>query len=106
MYAIIETGGKQYKAVPGQVLMIEKLDATDGGQVTFEKVLAVVTDDSQVKTGFPGVTGASVTGKVVGEGKGPKICVFKYRNKVNYRKRYGHRQPFTKVLIENIVSGS
>ena len=103
MYAIIETGGKQYKAMLGQTLMIEKLDAEEGAQVNFDRVMAVIGDDASVKTGVPSVAGAMVTGKVVSHGKGPKIRVFKYKNKVNYRKRYGHRQPFTKVLIEAIT---
>lgn len=106
MYAIIETGGKQYKAVPGQTIIVEKLEAEEGSQVKFDRVLAIVDDDSSVKTGFPTVPGASVTGKVVGHGKAPKILVFKYRHKVNYRRRYGHRQPFTKVMIESIQTGA
>jgi large subunit ribosomal protein L21 len=105
MYAIVETGGKQYKAVPGQTLMIEKLDAEDGAEVTFDKVLAIIGDDSTVTTGAPTLRGARVTGKVVGQGKGPKILVFKFRHKSNYRKKMGHRQPFTKVAIESINAG-
>lgn len=101
MYAIIETGGKQYKVQPGQTIMIEKIEAKEGEEVRLDRVLAIVSDDSSVKTGSP-IPNACVVAKVLGQGKGPKIRVFKYRNKSNYRKRYGHRQPFTRVSIEKI----
>jgi large subunit ribosomal protein L21 len=106
MYAIVDTGGKQVKTVPGQTVMVEKLDgAEEGATVKFDKVLLIVGDDANVKTGAPTITGAAVTGKVVANGKGPKILVFKYRHKSNYRKHIGHRQPFTKVMIESIEAG-
>lgn len=101
MYAIIETGGKQYRVSEGQEVMIEKLEAGEGDTVTFDRVFAVVKQGELV-IGQPLVSGATVTGKVVEHGKGKKILVFKYKAKSNYRRRQGHRQPFTKVVIEKI----
>lgn len=101
MYAIIKTGGKQYKVSEGDVIMVEKLAAAEGEAVVFDEVLTVVSD-SEVKVGKPVVEGAKVTGKVEAQGKDKKILVFKYKAKSNYRKRQGHRQPFTKVVIEKI----
>ncbi|MBB6633929.1 50S ribosomal protein L21 [Cohnella thailandensis] len=101
MYAIIETGGKQYKVQAGDVLFIEKLSANEGDSVTFDKVLAVSSDKGFV-TGAPLVAGASVTAKVEKHVKGEKIIVFKYKPKKNERKKQGHRQPYTKVTIESI----
>ena len=101
MYAIIKTGGKQYKVVEGESIVIEKLDVEEGAKVTFEEVLTVV-DGDDVKIGQPVVKGAKVTGTVEKNGKGPKIRVFKYKSKNNYRRRSGHRQPFTKVKIDKI----
>lgn len=101
MYAIIETGGKQYKVEEGTVLYIEKLAAAEGDVVTFDKVL-LVNDNGTVKAGTPTVAGATVTGKVEKHGKGKKIIVFKYKAKKNSRRKQGHRQPFTKVVIEKI----
>ena len=101
MHAIIETGGKQYKVAEGDTLYIEKLNAEAGETVTFEKVLAVLDGDN-AKFGAPAVDGASVTANVVKNGKGKKILVFKYKPKKNYRRRQGHRQPYTKVEIVKI----
>ena len=101
LYAIIKTGGKQYKVAEGSEIIIEKLDAEEGSSVTFEEVLAV-GEGEEIKFGRPIVEGAKVTGSVVKVGKGPKIRIFKYRHKTNYRRRQGHRQPFTKVKIEKI----
>ncbi|MBP3722729.1 MAG: 50S ribosomal protein L21 [Selenomonadaceae bacterium] len=101
MYAIIKTGGKQYKVAEGDVLFVEKLDAEEGASVTFEEVLAVLDGDN-VKVGTPLVEGAKVTAKVEKNGKGKKIRVFKYKAKSNYRRRMGHRQPYTKVVVEKI----
>ena len=101
MYAIIKTGGKQYKVSEGDSIYIEKLDAAEGDSVTFEEVLSVVDGDT-VKIGAPLVEGAKVTAKVEKNGKDKKIRVFKYKAKSNYRRRMGHRQPFTKVVIEKI----
>lgn len=100
MYAIIETGGKQIKVEEGQVIYIEKLGTEQGETVTFDKVLFVGGDN--VKVGSPTVDGATVTGKVEKHGRQKKITVFKYKAKKNYRKKQGHRQPYTKVVIEKI----
>lgn len=100
MYAIIETGGKQIKVEEGQAIYIEKLGADQGETVTFEKVLFVGGDT--VKVGSPTVAGATVTAKVEKNGRAKKITVFKYKAKKNYRKKQGHRQPYTKVVIEKI----
>lgn len=101
MYAVIKTGGKQYRVAEGDVLNVEKLNAEAGSEVVFDEVLTVV-NDGDVKIGQPVVEGAKVTAKVVEQGKGEKILVFKYKAKSNYRKRQGHRQPFTKVEISKI----
>lgn len=100
-YAILETGGKQYRVEPGQTVRIEKLTANEGDQVTFDKVL-MVSKDGALTVGAPFVSGATVTGTVKAQGKAPKIIVFKYHNKTNYRRKTGHRQPFTAVTIESI----
>lgn len=100
MYAIIETGGKQIKVEEGQSIYVEKLDAQEGETVTFDRVLFVGGEN--IKIGNPVVEGATVTGKVEKHGRGKKIIVFKYKPKKNYRRKQGHRQPYTKVLIEKI----
>ena len=101
MYAIIETGGKQYKVTEGDTLFIEKLEAEANAKITFDKVLAVLNGDSAT-FGAPVVEGASVDATVVKNGKGKKIRIFKYTPKKGYRKRQGHRQPCTKVQINAI----
>ncbi len=101
MYAIIKTGGKQYKVAEGDVITVEKLEANEGDAVSFDQVLTVVKEDGVV-VGKPVVEGAKVTAKVQAQGKARKILVFKYKAKSNYRRRQGHRQPFTKVVIEKI----
>lgn len=100
MYAIIETGGKQVKVAEGEAIYVEKLNVAEGEVVTFDKVLFVGGDD--VKVGSPMVDGATVTGKVEKHGKQKKIIVFKYKAKKNNRKKQGHRQPYTKVVIDKI----
>jgi large subunit ribosomal protein L21 len=100
MYAIIETGGKQVKVEEGQAIYIEKLDVEAGESVTFDKVLFVGGEN--VKVGSPVVAGATVTAKVEKQGRQKKIIVFKYKAKKNNRKKQGHRQPYTKVVIEKI----
>ena len=101
MHAIIETGGKQYKVAEGDTLFIEKLPNEAGDTVTFDKVLAVI-DGDKITVGTPVVEGAKVDASVVKNGKGKKILVFKYKPKKGYRKRQGHRQPYTKVTIGKI----
>ena len=101
MYAIIKTGGKQYKVAEGDVLNVEKLDAEKGAEVVFDEVLAIV-NDGEVTVGKPFVNGAKVTATVEEQGTGEKILVFKYKAKANYRTRAGHRQPFTAVKISGI----
>jgi large subunit ribosomal protein L21 len=101
MYAIIETGGKQYKVEEGMELYIEKLDVEAGDVVSFDKVLLVAKDD-KVQVGSPTLANVTVTGKVEKHGRSRKIIVFKYKSKKNYSRKQGHRQPFTKVVIEKI----
>lgn len=100
MYAVIETGGKQYKVEQGDVVFIEKLNVEAGETVTFDKVLVVGGDD--IKVGAPYVDGATVTASVVKNGKDKKIIVYKYKPKKGYHKKQGHRQPYTKVEITAI----
>ena len=101
MYAIIETGGKQYKVEAGDILFIEKLDVEADSEVTFDKVIAVGADDG-IKVGAPYVEGATVTAKAIKNGKGKKIVVFTYKPKKNAKRKMGHRQPYTKVEIAAI----
>ncbi|MCD7887288.1 MAG: 50S ribosomal protein L21 [Clostridiales bacterium] len=102
MTAIIVTGGKQYKVAEGDTLFIEKLPVEAGNTVTFDQVLAVIDGDNTT-FGTPVVEGASVEASVVKNGKGKKIRIFKYKPKKGYRKRQGHRQPYTKVTIGKIT---
>lgn len=102
MYAIFETGGKQYKAQKGDVLFLEKLDLTADETVTFQKVLALGKDDGTI-IGNPFVDGATVKAKVLKQGKNKKITVFTYKAKKNQKRKLGHRQPYTKVEIESII---
>ena len=101
MYAVIATGGKQYRVAEGDVIFVEKLEGELDEQVVFSDVLTVV-EDGNVKFGTPYLEGAKVTAKVVKQGKDNKILVYKYKSKANYRRRQGHRQPYTKVSIEKI----
>ena len=101
MYAVIEACGKQYKVTKGDVVFFEKLEAEEGKKVTFDKVV-LVSDEGKVEVGAPYVKGIKVEGKVVAHGKGKKIVVFKYKAKKNYRRKQGHRQPYTKVEITAI----
>ena len=101
MYAIIETGGKQYKVEAGDVVFVEKLNAEEESEVTFDKVVALGADDG-IKVGAPYVDGANVTAKVLKNGKGKKITVMTYKPKKNEKRKLGHRQPYTKVEIAAI----
>lgn len=101
MYAIIETGGKQYRVTEGDVVKVEKLGVEDGASVTFDKVL-YVGGEGEAAFGAPYVDGATVTGTVVKTDKDKKVIVFKYKNKTNYRRFRGHRQPYSLVKIEGI----
>lgn len=101
MYAIVETGGKQYRVQEGDTVYVEKLEATAGDVVTLDTVLAI-SKDGQLTLGAPVVAGAKVEAKVVEQGKGKKIIVFKYKPKKDYRRKQGHRQPYTKLIIEKI----
>ena len=105
MYAIIESCGKQYKVAEGDVVFFEKLDVEEGKKVTFDKVV-LVSDDKKVEVGVPYVKGVKVEGKVVANGKGKKIIVYKYKAKKNYRRTQGHRQPYTKVEITSIKTAA
>lgn len=105
MYAIIESCGKQYKVAEGDVVFFEKLDAEEGKKVSFDKVV-LVSDDKKVEVGAPYVKGVKVEGKVVANGKGKKIIVYKYKAKKNYRRTQGHRQPYTKVEITKIKTAA
>ncbi|MBP3524095.1 MAG: 50S ribosomal protein L21 [Clostridia bacterium] len=100
MYAIIATGGKQYRVSEGDVIYIEKIDAAVDSTVSFDVLL--VGNEGDVKVGTPVVEGVKVEGKVVGQIRGEKIIVFKYKSKKNYRRKQGHRQPYTKVEITKI----
>ena len=105
MYAIIESCGKQYKVAEGDVVFFEKLDVEEGKKVTFDKVV-LVSEDKKVEVGAPYVKGVKVEGKVVANGKGKKIIVYKYKAKKNYRRTQGHRQPYTKVEITKIKTAA
>ena len=102
IYAIIETGGKQYRVSPGQTIDVERLDLAEGGTVELDRVLLIV-DGDRVTAGTPTVDGAKVVATSQGEGKGKKIIVFKYKPKVRYRKKTGHRQFYTRLVIDKIV---
>ena len=101
MYAIVKTGGKQYKVAQGDVLFVEKLEANQGDVVTLDQVLAVAGENG-LTVGAPVVEGATVTAKVVAQGKAKKVIVYKYKAKKDYRRKQGHRQPYTKLVIESI----
>ena len=100
MYAIIATGGKQYKVEEGQTIRVEKLGVEAGSKFTFDQVLLVGGDD--VKVGEPTVDGASVEATVVGDGKAKKVIVYRYKRKTGYHKKNGHRQQYTEVKIDKI----
>ncbi len=103
MYAVFETGGKQFRAEKGDELFIERLNADEGDTVTFDDVLMLGGEKTVI--GNPTVEGAKVEGKVLKQGKARKITVYKYKPKKNYHRKQGHRQPYTKVQITNIITG-
>ena len=100
MYAIIATGGKQYKVAEGDIIKVEKLGVEAGEAVTFDQVLVV--NNGELKAGAPYVDGASVSATVIAEGRDKKVIVYKYKRKTGYHKKNGHRQAFTKVKIDKI----
>lgn len=102
MYAVIETGGKQYRVQNGDRICIEKLNVEDGGSVVFDKVL-VCGEGADIKVGTPYLEGITVEGEVVESGKGKKVVIFKYKAKKDYRKKQGHRQPYTMVEITAVA---
>jgi large subunit ribosomal protein L21 len=104
MYAIIRSGGKQFRAEPGKTIRVPSLVAEPGEKVTFDDVLVAATDDG-LQIGSPAVSGAAVTGEVVRHGKDKKIIIFKWKRRKNYRRKAGHRQDFTEVRISDISLG-
>lgn len=102
MYAVIRTGGKQYRVFPGEIIRVEKLDIEAGNQVSFADVMLLKKDDDTIEVGKPNIDGVSVIGKVLKQGKAKKVLVFKKKRRKNFSKLYGHRQPYTEVLIEEI----
>ena len=105
MYAVIQTGGKQYRVEPGKTVVVEKLDGDEGTDVVFDQVLLVSSGDGgSVSIGKPTVAGAKVTGSIVEQGRGEKLVVFKFRRRKNYVRKNGHRQDYTAVKIAEIQS--
>ena len=102
IYAIIETGGKQYRVSPGQTIDVDRLDVAEGDSIDLERVL-LIGDDDKVTVGAPVVEGAKVVATSQGEGKSKKVVVFKYKPKVRYRKKTGHRQFYTRLVIDRII---
>jgi len=105
IYAIIETGGKQYKVAPEQVIEVERLDVPKGGIVELDKVL-FIGGDGNTLVGNPVIDGAKVVATSLGETKGEKVIVFKYKPKVRYRRKTGHRQTYTRMLVNEIIKGT
>ncbi|OPJ63767.1 50S ribosomal protein L21 [Clostridium oryzae] len=102
MYAVLATGGKQYRVQEGDVIFVEKLNAEPESTVELTDILAVSKDNGEVAVGSPVVEGAKVVAKVLTQGKAKKVIVFKYKAKKDYRRKQGHRQPYTKLVIEKI----
>lgn len=105
MYAVVDSGGKQYRVEPGRTLVLDRLDAEAGATVTFDRVLLIGDEDS-VTLGTPTVSGATVRGTVLEHGRGPKVIVFRFRPKAHYRRRTGHRSELTRVRIDEIATGT
>ena len=102
MYAVIESGGKQHRVETGEVLQLEKMDIAEGETVDFDKVMMIGEGD-KVKIGTPYVKGGKVTAKVLGHGRGDKITIIKMRRRKNYRRKQGHRQPYTQIKITSVT---
>jgi large subunit ribosomal protein L21 len=102
MYAVIETGGKQYRVQPGDRLVVEKLPGSEGDAIEFDQVL-LLSDDENVAVGRPLIDGARVTGKIVDQGRDAKLIVYKFKRRKNYRKKNGHRQAYTAIEISDVV---
>lgn len=100
-FAVIKTGGKQYQVAKGDVIKVEKIEASEGDKLTFDEVL-LHADGDKVSVGTPGVSGKKVQAKVIEQGKGDKLSIIRFFPKSNYRRKVGHRQPYTKLLIESI----
>lgn len=105
MYAVIQTGGKQYRVAPGQTLRVEKLPGNVGDPITFGNVL-LLSDGDNLSIGRPALEKAAVTGKIVEQDKARKVLVFKYKRRKRFRRKTGHRQPYTAVRIESIEASS
>jgi large subunit ribosomal protein L21 len=105
MYAVIQTGGKQYRVAEGETLRVEKLPATPGDKLSFSPLL-FADDGGNVQIGKPNVTGIQVEAEVMEQGRGPKIVIFKYKRRKSYRRKTGHRQPFTALKIVSIKAGA
>jgi len=105
MYAIIETGGKQYKVTKGMIIEVEKLPVEADTQYSFDQILLVSDGDKNITIGQPYIEGASVAAKVVAQDKDKKVVIFKYKRKTNYNRKTGHRQPLTRLQIEEIKTG-
>lgn len=103
IYAIVETGGKQYRVSPGQTLRVERLAAAEGAQIELSRVLAI-GNDGKLTLGRPAIDGASIMATVKGEGQGDKIAILRFKSKVRYSHRQGHRQPYTELLIDSITA--
>lgn len=101
MFAVIQTGGKQYKVAEGEMVKVEKLDAVAGDKITLDQIL-MIKDDQGTRIGDPLVQGAKITAEVLEQGRGKKITVYKYKKRKNQRKKQGHRQAYTRILIEKI----
>ncbi|MCL4521968.1 MAG: 50S ribosomal protein L21 [Firmicutes bacterium] len=106
MYAVMETGGRQYRVAPGEELLVEKLPGEAGDEFSLDQVLMVVDESGETIVGRPYVAGARAVATVVGQERGPKILVFKYKAKSNYRRRRGHRQDLTRIRVERIETPS
>lgn len=104
MYAIMKTGGKQYKVGEGNIIKVEKLPAEVGEKITFEEIIFLTDGEGNVKIGDPHISGAKVIAEVLEQGRDKKIVVYKYKKRKNYHKKQGHRQPFTRIKIEKIES--